>query len=122
MDGQRVDLSEEIRLQPGAAVSVTLFWETLAPIPDSYTVFVHLLDDSGRLLAQHDGIPVAGARPTPTWQPGERLFDRHELLVPDAVAGQRSLLIGLYHSATLQRRPFAGGADAIPVATIVFER
>jgi hypothetical protein len=97
-----------------------LLWEALATIPDSYTVFVHLLDDSGRLLAQHDGIPVGGTRPTPTWQPGERLLDRHELLVPDDVAGNGRLVVGLYQTETVTRRPFVGSIDAIQVGNVQF--
>jgi hypothetical protein len=121
IDGQRADLSEELTLRPGAIVAVTLMWETLGAIPGSYTVFVHLLDDSGHLLAQHDGIPVAGTRPTSTWHPGERLFDRHELVVPDAAMGKGRMVIGLYDSTTLQRMPFAGGADAIAISDVQFE-
>ena len=38
-------------------------------------MFVHLIDSSGRLVAQNDSEPIAWRSPTDGWQPGERYTD-----------------------------------------------
>ncbi|MGH2461628.1 MAG: 6-pyruvoyl-tetrahydropterin synthase-related protein, partial [Chloroflexota bacterium] len=52
---------------PGAPIVVNLEWRALAAPSADYTVFVHLLDARGRLVAQHDGPPLAGTYPTTDW-------------------------------------------------------
>ncbi|MEO0564827.1 MAG: hypothetical protein AAF125_22160, partial [Chloroflexota bacterium] len=55
-------------------------WMHEAAIESDYSVFVHLLDDDGALLAQDDRVaPVYGWRPTTTWQPNERIRDLYAL-------------------------------------------
>jgi hypothetical protein len=56
---------------PGGVIRVTLYWQTLAEMDVPYSVFVHLLDVEGRVVAGHDGEPAFGARPTTGWVPGE---------------------------------------------------
>ena len=41
-------------------VRVTLFWQSDGEVSNSYHVFVHLVSERGRLVAQHDGIPMWG--------------------------------------------------------------
>lgn len=121
VNGVPADLSSSVVVPPGAAVKVTLLWESLAVISDSYTVFVHLMGEDGRLIAQHDGLPVFGTCPTWTWEPGARVLDRHDIGIPDNVALDKgSILVGLYHSETLERQFFPGGYDAITVANVQF--
>lgn len=117
-DGEPVDLAEGIRLTGETAVTVTLLWESAGAIPENYTVFVHLLDESGALVAQHDGVPLFGTRPTATWQPGERLLDRHELVIPGGWGGNGRFFIGLYHSETFERLPTPSGADAWEIGRV----
>ncbi len=106
-------------LPAGANLQVTLLWEARASIPQDYTVFVHLLGADGRLLAQHDGAPVFGERPTSSWQAGELLLDRHELtLPPDLPAQAATLVAGLYRSDTLARWPLPDGRDTLPLGAI----
>ena len=84
-------------LAPGEALAVTLFWRPLAPINVRYKVFVHLYGPDGAIAAQHDGEPGGGLRPTDTWTSGERIADRHGLLLPpDAAPGTYTLAVGLY--------------------------
>jgi hypothetical protein len=106
--------AEWLALRPGAVVQVTLLWEGRAAMARDYTGFVHLVGDDGRLLAQHDGVPVFGSRPTSTWAAGDLVLDRHEVAVPDgAVAQQGALLVGLYASDTIVRVPLPDGRDAL---------
>ena len=108
----------ELGLPAGASLRVTLLWHAQAETSESYTVFVHLVGEDGRLVAQHDGTPVFGTCPTWTWKPGDRLLDRHDLTVPAGATGRGTLVVGLYHSQTLQRQCFADGRDAIPLAAV----
>jgi mannosyltransferase len=113
--------STSLLAAPGATLQVTLYWHALRPTPTGYTVFVHLLGADGKLLAQHDGWPVNGLRPTWTWQPDESLLDRHTLALPPQVAGGTgTLLVGLYDSQTIVRQRFADGQETIPLATVRF--
>ena len=72
-----------------------------------YTVFVHLVDSDGHLVAQHDSQPWwEVSLPTSTWEPGEELRDQHRLsLPPDLLPGTYLLRVGAYDWETLERLP-----------------
>jgi hypothetical protein len=38
--------------------------------------FVHILDEAGNVISQQDRLPLAGYRPTSSWQPAELIVDR----------------------------------------------
>lgn len=62
---------------------------------EDWSVFVHLLDESGALLAQADqSAPVYGWRPLTTWLPGEAIRDIYPL---PRVQGAAAIRFGLYH-------------------------
>lgn len=83
--------------QPGDIVEVRLEWLAAGPTSQPYKVFLHLVDDSGVPVAQRDGEPAGGSRPTTTWQPGETIIDNHGLLIPpDTPPGSYQLRVGLY--------------------------
>jgi hypothetical protein len=91
---------------PGGPLAVALYWEAIEPDGRAYTVFVHLLNESGELVAQSDGPPRAGAFPTSIWDAGERLVDERVLVLPpDLPAGRYRLLAGLYDPGTGTRLP-----------------
>ncbi|MGC8825430.1 MAG: hypothetical protein ACP5TV_00325, partial [Anaerolineae bacterium] len=88
-----------IRLEPdppraGEQVTVTLYWQVLAQTDESYHVFVHLVDASGRLVSQRDQIPAAGARPTTSWAEGEIIADAY--VFEQWPAEAERILIGMY--------------------------
>jgi len=94
-------------------VRVTLYWRAAARIEDDLTVFTHIVDETRRVLAQHDGVPAFGWYPTTAWQPGERIVDVHEIRA-DAAPGTYTLVVGMYDARTLARVPAfdASGARA----------
>ncbi len=100
-------------VEPGGIVRVTLEWSALEEVAEDYAVFVHLLDGQGRVVAQHDGQPVGGLLPTSSWVQGERIRDRHGLLVPqEAAPGKYLLVAGLYLPTTGERlRVLDGGVE-----------
>ncbi len=78
-------------------VQVELVWHCLEHVTDSYTVFVHLIDSSGKIWGQQDSLPVRGALPTTSWMPGEYIRDPYTIEVPaEAPVDSLSLAVGLY--------------------------
>ncbi len=81
---------------------LTLSWQALAPVAEDYTLFIHLLDAEGNLIAQADAPPTSGRYPTGWWSPGETITDRHPL---PAAPGAIAVRLGLYRQADGQRLP-----------------
>ena len=92
-------------LQPGQAARVRLTWHADARATRAFKVFVHLFSDNG-IVAQYDGEPVNGQRPTNTWQAGETIVDPLTIAIPaNAAPGSYQLRIGLYDPDTQVRQP-----------------
>jgi hypothetical protein len=91
--------------RPGETIAVTLYWVSLREMSEDYTVFVHLMEESGsRRFGQHDGWPVYGFTPTTRWEPGEIVVDRHKLAIdPGTPPGQYRILVGMYSLSTMRR-------------------
>lgn len=103
-------------LRHGATVRFTLYWQGLRPMETDYTVFVHVLDQEGAIWAQRDSVPVAGERPTSTWQPGEVIEDEYEMII--GLEGPRegyTVEVGLYDPSTGMRLMLPDGATAAVV-------
>ncbi|MEA3341901.1 MAG: glycosyltransferase family 39 protein [Chloroflexota bacterium] len=96
---------------------VLLCWESLQPLPADYTVFVHLQDASGELIATGDGPPVEGAFPTSMWRPGDVILDTHLLRVA-AVEGSGRITVGLYNPEDGSRLPAYVGGEPLPDAAV----
>lgn len=93
----------------GNTVTVDLIWQARQPIGQNLTVFVHLNDAVGAVIAQHDGIAVEGKRPTSGWLVGETLTDRH--VIRDIPPGTYRVTAGLYVPATGDRIPVIDAED-----------
>lgn len=101
------------KVKPGEVLHLTLVWQAVAPMDRSYTVFVHLVDESGKMEGQQDGIPGGGQLPTTGWLPGEYIVDTVDLIVRgDASEGRCRLAVGLYDLATSQRLSVADVSGA----------
>jgi hypothetical protein len=101
------------RVLSGETADLFLAWEALAEMTTAYRVFVHVVDDAGNLLAQHDGEPVMWTRPTTGWTPGEIVVDPRPLEIPDtAPPGTYRVRVGLYDPAG-DRLMTADGDDAL---------
>ena len=85
-------------------VGVYLHWRTDRSRATSLKVFVHVLDDTGQLVAQDDSIPVLWTYPTSRWQAGETIVDFHRVRLARVDPGKPyTLAIGLYEEATGRR-------------------
>ncbi|MCP4422717.1 MAG: hypothetical protein GY805_39415 [Chloroflexi bacterium] len=63
-------------------------------------IFIHLLDDSGQIVAQWDGLGVAWEG----WRAGDTLWQQHTITLPAILpSGQYRLRAGLYHPQTGDR-------------------
>ena len=92
-----------------SVLDLTLYWQSGAPVPDNYTVFVHLLDSSGRLVAQVDAPPQNGTLPTSVWKPGQIVKDPYHIMIPTGLRpGEYTIELGLYTPTDLKRLPVAG--------------
>jgi hypothetical protein len=91
-------------------VTITLIWRGLNEMPVSYRIFIHLVDEQGRLLAQSDAEPAGWLRPTTGWAPGEYIIDKHQLMIPAGfLENQLSVNVGMYDAQTGERLPVNGG-------------
>jgi hypothetical protein len=95
-------------------LDLTLYWTASAPTRQAYTIFIHLTDSNGQLLAQQDSQPWNGQYPTMIWSPDERVQSQHRLAWPDPLPDSAQLWVGWYGSNDLQRLPLQGpgGLDA----------
>jgi hypothetical protein len=85
-------------VRPGESLSVTLYWQALAPMERNYSVFVHLLDENDLVLASQDTFPGQGTYPTRLWLAGDAIADVYTIVVPPTAFTPNSaqLEVGLY--------------------------
>jgi hypothetical protein len=89
----------------GNLLSVWLHWYApRAPGVDT-KYFVHLLDASGNIVAQDDGIHVKYTRPSSEWQADQMLSDLIELPLWTLPPGDYRLAVGLTNPDTGERLP-----------------
>jgi hypothetical protein len=94
----------ESGFRPGDNIHLTLFWQCLEKMQRDYTVFAHLIDERGNIVAQKDNQPVDGFYPTTKWEPGEVVRDQYDLVIsPEAPPGQYQFEIGMYLAETGER-------------------
>ncbi len=97
-------------VRPGEAIYVTLYWRTLQPIDECYTIFVHVIDSSNRIWGQKDFTPLGGSYPTflwiPKWLEGQVIDDRYIVILdPQTPPGEYWIEVGMYGIATTRRLP-----------------
>jgi hypothetical protein len=102
-------------VETGGQVEVTLYWEALAPTDRDYTVFVHLLGEGERPVAQRDTFPGLGLLSTTQLKPGTRWADRYVLPVPETAYAPDTaqVEVGLYDADSSTRLPAGSGGDNV---------
>ncbi len=107
-DNQMALLGYQVEKTNQTELRLTLHWEALTNMALDYTIFVHLLDPEGNLIAQHDAGPWWQVPlPTSTWLSGEHLLDQHRLTLPDTLNRNKAyhLRLGVYYWQTSKRLP-----------------
>lgn len=120
-----VELVEHRTQVSGNAVTLTLYWRVIAPQTQRLTVFTHVVDSNGELVAQHDGRPGGETNPMMDWQLDEVQADTHRIPLPaNLVPGEYELIVGLYND--FEERINAIGPDgttyirrAVPLETLL---
>lgn len=102
-----------LKRAPGQLI-VTPSWDVRGRPNADYQVFVHVLDNAGRTMAQVDVAPGGGDAPaTSAWEPGQQIAVPLPLPLPgDLPAGAYQVTFGMYDLRNGQRLPFTGGAAA----------
>jgi hypothetical protein len=98
---------------------LTLYWRANAMVGNDYTVFVHLVDQRGKMWGQGDSVPVRGMYPTSAWLPSQLVEDRHVIQVdPTVPLGSYWVLVGLYDPVTLDRLEALGPGGPLPEGAV----
>lgn len=103
--------------KPGGALTLVLYWESLALLDVDYTIFVHLRDSNNVSRVGADHQPYEGAAPTTRWKVGAVIKDVVKIDIPaDLPPGEYQVAVGMYRLDTLERLPVTGdtsGENAI---------
>ncbi|HHW88199.1 MAG TPA: phospholipid carrier-dependent glycosyltransferase [Chloroflexi bacterium] len=99
-DGQIIrlvamEMAQE-RVQAGAILPITLYFQASAPLDHDYQLFVQLLDENGIEIANLTTHPGWGRNPTTFWAAGATYADHYLLPVTGAVANWSPLAARLY--------------------------
>ncbi len=109
-------------VDPGDIVPMSLVWQAQGKTEVRYAVSIQLHDSQGRVIAQHDGEPSGGSRPTSSWADGEQIHDNHGLFIPFGTPpGNYRLVIALYDPVTGLRRSTALG-DLVEIGRLTVLR
>lgn len=122
LTGYTLDASRD-SVHPGDSVRLTLFWQAQDKVPVRYTVFTHLVDSTGKPVAQTDSPPLGGTLPTDAWPVGATVVDRYAIAIPPGtLPGQYELRVGMYPWPDLTRLPVTlngrPSGDYVPLGTI----
>ncbi len=106
----------------GATLPVVLYWKTQGWLDRDYTVFLHLVDQNGQIVAQSDSQPATGLAPTSIWGPGALVYDAHNLTLPaNLPPGRYQLLAGMYDAETGQRLPVTESVQPGPNNAVLLD-
>jgi hypothetical protein len=79
-------------------------WQAGDIVQSPLSIFLHVVDDAGVMVAQDDGLDIS----VDHWQPGDIVVQLHRLDLP---AGEYGLRFGLYNPTNGQRLHFRIGQE-----------
>jgi len=80
-------------LQAGKPLQMLSYWKVINAPQEDIKLFLHLLDENGEIVAQHDGLDIS----VQGLQPGDELIQLHTAQLPDNLTpGEYGLQIGAY--------------------------
>lgn len=117
-----IDLPAGAKFQAGDGVPLSLVWQPLQILANSYNVGVYLLNADGVVQTQRDTQPQGTFGDMQTWEVGTVYRDNHGLVLPDDLpAGTYSLVAKVYRWEDGVALPLSNGigeGDIISLATI----
>ncbi|MDM8532704.1 glycosyltransferase family 39 protein, partial [Anaerolineales bacterium HSG25] len=117
-NGQAMLVGLDLPAQPlsaGDVLPLTLYWQAQTEFDRNWTVFVHLLDEHGTTVAQHDKLPGDGEFPTTSWLPSEYLTDTYTLILPSSLSvdTRYTLSLGFYDANDFSRLPLVVEGEVV---------
>ncbi len=95
---------DQTNLAAGSTLHARLDWRVEQPLAQEYKLFAHVVDSTGQVAAQWDGLPGQNTARTTRWQSGETFADHVLVRLPtDLPAGRYELQIGLYDPISGER-------------------
>jgi len=93
-------------VQPGETISVTLYWQALAPMKLDYSVFMHLTAAGGEIPVKNDSFPYTSPKRTRRWTTGQVMQEVRALAIPEYVRpGLYDIDMGIFSVDTGDRLP-----------------
>ncbi|MEA3309164.1 MAG: glycosyltransferase family 39 protein [Chloroflexota bacterium] len=101
----------ETSVRPGGALELSLYWESLAPTETDHLIFIHLLGQGDRIVAQRDSAPGRGLISTTWLEPGRRWVEHYTIAIPATAydPDELTLSVGVYDATSGARLPTAAG-------------
>ena len=98
-------------VSPGDEVQVELAFLAKAPLADDWSLFIHLVDGTGLIVAQLDTMPGGGLRPTSGWRQNGLLIDSYTVSIPKTAytPNRARWRIGFYNHRNGERLPRVKG-------------
>lgn len=94
-------------------IRLVTWWRVGEELPSDLAVFIHVLDESGTIVAQYDGLDAAAL----TLHPGDKVLQRHVIPLPSDQSGSFDIVIGLYTRGDGQRLLTPAGADSVELTS-----
>lgn len=122
--GQKIALVGQ-EWAPGAGsdnqLYLSLYWQALDRMDRDYTVFVHVQDEQGRVIAQDDQrLTTNNGVATSAWNKGFGARTLHQLALPSNIRPEQlRILVGLYDLQSMERLPLFGdesGDNAVVIS------
>lgn len=80
-------------VNPGKSFDLYTYWRVIKKLPPELLVFVHLMAEDDKMVAQGDALSLL----SDTLQPGDIVIQSHEIAIPAGVEmGQHKLSTGVY--------------------------
>ncbi len=111
--------SASAAVSENSQLRVNLYWQSLVNRPPiDATIFVHVVNSTGDIVAQQDARPWGGQYPTFVWDEGEYVKTEYSLDIGGADPGELSVRIGMYTFPDLARLPVVQDGEPVPDAFV----
>jgi hypothetical protein len=112
----------ETQVSINQALVLLLYWRATSAIDRDYTIFAHLVDEQGTLLAGYDNQPRRGAAPTSSWKLNALNVDPIILPIgPEIPLGRNYRVeVGLYYLPTMERLKISRSNQLAERDTVAF--
>ncbi|MDM8528785.1 glycosyltransferase family 39 protein [Anaerolineales bacterium HSG24] len=116
------DSQHDCRASAPCTLRYNFYWQAIHPPSSDYTMFLHVRDSAGNVVAQKDQRPTAGVYPTGLWDTGEIIYDQLTVPLENLSAEEYEVTIGLYDFKTGQRLTVPNSTDGTVALEVIFVR